>query len=147
MLACMNALDTILTGDCLTVLPMLPAGSADLVFIDPPFNIGLSYPGYDDRRPTNEYLARLEEVFRAVLRVLSPSGSLWVQCGQNMQAEACVMLKRLGIHWRNSAIWHFTFGQHQAKRFVPSHQVIHGFTVHPKRFTFDADAMREPSLR
>src|SRR5690242_9692651 len=98
MLACMNTTDTILTGDCLTVLPTLPAGFAQLAYLDPPFNIGLSYPGYDDRRPEGEYFAWLEDVLRAVLRVLSPSGSLWVQCGQTIQAEVYVLLKRLGLH-------------------------------------------------
>ena len=49
MLACMNATDTtdtILTGDCLDVLPTLPAGFAQLAYLDPPFNIGWFYPGY-----------------------------------------------------------------------------------------------------
>jgi hypothetical protein len=46
MLNRMDTADTILTGDCLAVVPTLPAGSASLVFLDPPFNIGLEYPGY-----------------------------------------------------------------------------------------------------
>ena len=46
--------NTVITGDCLAVLPRLPADFADLVFLDPPFNIGLKYPGYHDRRPTGE---------------------------------------------------------------------------------------------
>ncbi len=100
----MNTIDTILTGDCLAILPTLPAGVAQLAYIDPPFNIGLAYPGYDDRRPEDEYFAWLEDVFLSVRRVLSPSGSLWVQCGQTIQAEICVMLKRLGLHWRNSPV-------------------------------------------
>src|SRR5689334_14504400 len=83
--------------------------TVQLAYLDPPFNIGLDYPGYDDRRRDDDYFAWLEDVFGAVLRVLSPSGSLWVQCGQTVQAEVCVMLKRLGMHWRNSIVWHVTF--------------------------------------
>ncbi len=147
MLAYMSTTNTILTGDCLTVLPTLPAGMVDLVFLDPPFNIGLSYSDYDDRRPRDEYLAWLESVFREVLRVLAPHGSLWVQCGQTIQAEVCVMLKRLGMHWRSSAVWHYTFGPHQTRKFTPSWQALHWFTRHPRRFTFNADAVRVPSDR
>ena len=41
MLAFMQT-NTILTGDCLTILPTLPAGVPHLAFLDPPFNIGLT---------------------------------------------------------------------------------------------------------
>ncbi len=34
-------LDTILKGDCVTELEKLPAGSVDLVFADPPYNLQL----------------------------------------------------------------------------------------------------------
>ena len=115
--------------------------------LDPPFNIGLDYPAYDDRRPEAEYLAWLDDVFGAVLRVLSPTASLWVQIGQTIQAEVCVLLKRLGLHWRNTVAWHYTFGPHQSRKFVPSWQALHWFSVHPRRFAFNADAVREPSLR
>src|SRR5947208_2712783 len=40
----------VITGDCLEVLAGLPAGSVDLAFADPPFNIGYEYDVYDDRR-------------------------------------------------------------------------------------------------
>jgi hypothetical protein len=48
---------TILTGDCLTVLPTHPAGVADLVYFDPLFNNGTKYEAYDDCRPEAEYFA------------------------------------------------------------------------------------------
>jgi DNA modification methylase len=92
MFACMNTTDTIITGDCLAVLPTLPAGYAHLAYLDPPFDIGLPYPGYLDRLPEGEYLAWLRDVLRAVLRVLSPFGSLWVQYGQ---CAACRNVGRL----------------------------------------------------
>ena len=86
-------------------------------------------------------------MLQAVLRVLSPSGSLWVQCGQTIQAEVFVLLKRLGMHWRNTVIWEYTFGPHQKRKFVPSWQALHEFTVDPRQFTFNADAVRVPSAR
>jgi len=45
----MNTTDLIRTGDCLAVLPTLPMAVADMAYFDPPFGIGLDYPGYDDR--------------------------------------------------------------------------------------------------
>jgi DNA modification methylase len=143
----MDTTNYILTGDCLTILPTLPAGVADLIYLDPPFNIGLDYPGYDDSQPEAEYMSWLESVFRELHRVLSPAGSLWIQIGANVQAEACLLLKRFGLHWRNTAVWHYTFGPNQWRKFTPSWQALHWFTRHPKRYTFNADAVRVPSAR
>ena len=53
--------NTVITGDCIEVLGRLPAGSADLVFADPPFNIGYQYDVYDDRRAKEDYLAWSEQ--------------------------------------------------------------------------------------
>jgi site-specific DNA-methyltransferase (adenine-specific) len=52
--------NSIITGDCRDVLRTLPAGVADLVVTDPPFNIGYPYPGYDDSLTDDEYLDMLE---------------------------------------------------------------------------------------
>ena len=41
--------DTVKTGDCLDRLAELPAGSVNLAFADPPFNIGYQYDQYDDQ--------------------------------------------------------------------------------------------------
>ena len=34
-------------GDCVKLLAKVPSGSVDLVFADPPFNIGYEYDVYD----------------------------------------------------------------------------------------------------
>lgn len=41
---------TLYCGDCLEVLPTLPAGSFDCCVTDPPYNVGLGYASTDDRR-------------------------------------------------------------------------------------------------
>ena len=43
-------------GDCLELFPRVASGSVDLVFADPPFNIGYDYDVYDDRREADQYL-------------------------------------------------------------------------------------------
>jgi len=48
--------DRLISGDCLESFPSLEAGSIDLVFADPPFNIGYDYDVYDDRRDSSHYL-------------------------------------------------------------------------------------------
>jgi site-specific DNA-methyltransferase (adenine-specific) len=143
----MDTDNAILTGDCLGVLNKLPAGVADLVCTDPPFNLGLEYPGYDDRRPPDEYLTWLKDRLQAARRVLKPTGSLVVAIGADYQAEVCVLLKGLGFHWRNTVVWHYGFGPCQKKKFTPSWVALHYFVMDRERFTFNGEAVRVPSAR
>ena len=51
-------------GDCVAGMNALPQGSIDLVFADPPFNIGYKYDVYEDKKPVDEYLAWSNEWMR-----------------------------------------------------------------------------------
>ena len=139
--------DLILTGDCLRVLAELPEASIDLAFADPPFNIGYEYDVYDDRKAKADYLAWTEKWLRAVRRVLKPTGSFYVAIGDEYAAETKVRLDELGLTLRNWIVWHYTFGVHCTKKFTRSHAHIFYYVVSPKRFTFNADAVRVPSAR
>jgi site-specific DNA-methyltransferase (adenine-specific) len=130
----MNA-DTIIIGNCLDVLPTLPAGCAALGFVDPPFNIGLRYPGFDDRQSEDAYLGWLGERLAAVRRVLTPTGALFVAIGRKYQAEVYMMLKRIGFHLRDTIVWAYAFGPAQQRRFTPAWVAIHYATMHPKNCT------------
>ncbi len=44
-------------GDCVTGMTQLDPGCVDLVFADPPFNIGYDYDSYHDKRAAEDYLA------------------------------------------------------------------------------------------
>jgi site-specific DNA-methyltransferase (adenine-specific) len=135
-------------GDCRVVLPALPAESIDLAVTDPPYNIGLTYhDDYDDNQETQAFLGLLEDAVRQVHRVLTPTGSLFLFMGTWLQAEALVLLKRIGFHYRRTIIWYNTFGQAQQRNFTPSWTAIHYMTKHPREFTFNADAIRVPSAR
>ena len=56
--------------DCVAGLKTLAAGSVDLAFADPPFNIGYDYDVYDDRRDREEYLDWSRDWTAEVVRVL-----------------------------------------------------------------------------
>ena len=88
----MTTWDTVQTGDCLERLATLPAGSVDLAFADPPFNIGYEYDLYDDRRAKADYLAWTDKWLAAVKRVLQPDGSFFVAIGDEYAAEMKVRL-------------------------------------------------------
>lgn len=71
----------IVRGDCLELLAGLPEASINIVMTSPPYNIGVAYNSYDDRRPRADYLAWLGDVGRALARVLAPGGSFFLNVG------------------------------------------------------------------
>ena len=48
-------LDTVINADCIKWLSEQPEGFANLVFADPPFNIGYQYDVYEDKLAYKEY--------------------------------------------------------------------------------------------
>ena len=140
-------LNDVIEGDCVKVLAELPAGSVDLVFADPPFNIGYEYDVYDDRRAKADYLAWTETWLAAAVRVLKPDGSFFLAIGDEFVAEHKVRLDALGLTMRNWIVWHYTFGVNCAKKFNRSHAHILYYVKDPKHYTFNADAVRVPSAR
>jgi site-specific DNA-methyltransferase (adenine-specific) len=74
---------TLYIGDALTVLRTLPAGSAQTCVTSPPYwglrNYGQGQLGAE--KTPEEYVAKLVEIFADVRRVLSPSGTLWLNLG------------------------------------------------------------------
>ena len=69
---------TIFRGDALAFLQSLKPGSADIIFLDPPFNLGKWYGTDDtlDRRPQDEYDQWMKTVLNESVRVLRHGGHL-----------------------------------------------------------------------
>lgn len=140
--------NVIIRGDCIKTLSEGPQGWVDLVFADPPFNIGYLYHGYNDERKTDDYLKFSHDWMQAVHRALKPNGSFYMAIGDEYAADLCVIARRqLGFHLRNWIIWHYTFGQQPKAKFARSHTHILYFTKSEKEFTFNADAIRVASAR
>jgi DNA modification methylase len=134
-------------GDCLDWLVALPEGCAALIYPDPPFNIGLGYRGYADNMPRGEYRRWTRQWLAEARRVLSPVGMICVQIDARWAGLVQEALEDLGLHYRNTLIWHYAFGPHLKSKFGRDHQPILCYAAHPERFTFNADAVRVPSDR
>lgn len=66
-------------GDCLKLLLALPNESVDLVFADPPFNLGKEYgEGVSDQMEAGKYLDWSQQWLEQSIRVLKPGSSLFV---------------------------------------------------------------------
>jgi DNA modification methylase len=141
-------LDRLHPGDCLDLLPRIDTGSIDLIFADPPFNIGYDYDIYNDSRDTESYLDWTRRWGREVVRALKPDGTFWLAIGDEYAAEMKVIFHReLGLSLRSWVIWYYTFGVHCSRKFSRSHAHLFYFVKDPKRFTFNDLAIRVPSAR
>lgn len=66
-------------GDCLDLLRSLPDDSVDMIFADPPFNLGKKYgAGINDRLRADEYLRWSKGWLAESVRVLAPGAALFV---------------------------------------------------------------------
>lgn len=76
---------SVLCGDCLDVLPVLPAASVDVVITAPPADLGIAYE-CGDRLEEAEYLDWMVRVAGAIKRVLKPDGSFFLNvAGSSLQ--------------------------------------------------------------
>ncbi len=125
----------------------LESESVDLIFADPPFNIGIKYDKYNDSKSCDSYYEWSEKWIRETFRILKSHGSLYIAIGDEFAAEINIILKKTGYYFRNWIIWYYTFGQNQKKKFSRSHTHILYLTKDRERFTFNADEIRIPSAR
>jgi site-specific DNA-methyltransferase (adenine-specific) len=138
----------IIQGDCIELLSALKEPLADLIFADPPFNIGYKYDVYEDSRNYDEYYAWTEKWINLCAgRALKPAGSFWIAIGDEYAAEIKRIADRAGLHLRNWVIWHYTFGQNMKRKFARSHTHLFYYVKDRKHFTFNDKAVRIPSAR
>ena len=104
-------------GDCISWLTekkrYIPF---DLVFADPPFNIGYKYDQYQDKRSAYDYLSWCKKWMYAVRNIPS-SFNFWIAISDEFAAELCVMAKSMGFRMRNWVVWEYNFGTHQNTKF------------------------------
>ncbi|HUV41548.1 MAG TPA: site-specific DNA-methyltransferase [Sedimentisphaerales bacterium] len=133
-------INKIISGDCIKILSSVKEPFADLIFADPPFNIGYKYNGYNDNKKSDDYVAWTRRWMSACYNVLKPHGSFYIAMGDEYAANTKIIADGLGLFMRNWLIWHYTFGQQMKKKFARSHTHILYFVKDKDIFTFDADA-------
>jgi DNA modification methylase len=126
-------------GDCLEVMRLLPGGSVDLAYADPPFASGRAYAARDGREAyadawdgMDAYLAWLRPRLAEARRLLTPSGSLFVHCDWHAGHYVKVELDRLfgtslateGAGFKNEIVWSYGLGGSSARYLPRKHDTI-----------------------
>jgi DNA modification methylase len=144
-----DILNTIRRVDCVEAMNQLPPGSVDLVFADPPFNIGYTYDVYDDSVDRQQYIDWSAKWLASAHRVLKRNGTFWLAIGDDYAAELKIASQKVGFHCRSWVIWYYTFGVNCARKFTRSHTHLLYFVKDAKDFTFRDEDLdnRIPSAR
>ncbi|MCW3065789.1 MAG: methylase domain protein [Solirubrobacterales bacterium] len=163
--------DLVVEADNLAVLPLLPDGAFDLVYIDPPFNTGrprvhrtlrtVADPdgertGFGGRRYRSRLLEALayDDVYADYLgflaprleharRLLAPHGTLYFHIDYR-EAHYCKLLldELFGRDaFLNEIVWAYDYGGKPRDRWPAKHDTILVYVREPGAHHFDADAV------
>ena len=131
----------IIWGDAIEALTVeIPEGSVDLVFADPPYNIGKNFNGRPDRWPSDEvYLSWCYKWLELCISKLKPNGSLYVMTAtQNMPYFDIFLRQHLNILSR--IVWAYDSSGVQARNYFGSLYEPILYCVKDKdNYTFNAD--------
>ena len=141
-------LNKIVCGDCIEVLRAAREPFADLIFADPPFNIGYKYDQYHDKKASDTYLAWTQDWIGACVGVLKPHGSFYIAIGDEYAAQAKLIAENeFALTLRNWIVWHYSFGQQTKNKFARAHTHILYFVKDSRQFVFNDEVVRVISDR
>jgi site-specific DNA-methyltransferase (adenine-specific) len=131
----------IIWGDAIEALTTeIPDCSVDLVFADPPYNIGKNFNGRKDRWPSDEeYLSWCYQWLELCISKLKPTGSLYVMTAtQNMPYFDIFLRQRLNILSR--IVWAYDSSGVQARNYFGSlYEPILHCVKDKNNYIFNAD--------
>ena len=115
-----NEQHKIMYGDALEALKILPNNSVDLIFADPPYNIGKNFNGQMDRWKTEEaYLEWCYEWLDLCIQKLKFNGSFYVMTATQFMPFFDIYLRnKLDILSR--LVWYYDSSGVQAKKYYGS---------------------------
>lgn len=149
----------VLCGDVREVLRTLAPASVDTVVTSPPYYGQRDYDSdvqIGHESSPEAYVEALVETFREVQRVLSDTGSLWLNLGDKylkgrllgLPWRVALALQNEGWVLRSDIIWHKPNAMPSAVKNRPTtdHEYIFLLTRSTKDYHYDADAIREPHV-
>jgi modification methylase len=152
-------LNQILAGDCIEVMNSLPAGSVDLIFADPPYNLQLrgdlhrpdnsKVDAVDDHWDQFASFATYDSFTRAWLaaarRLLKPNGALWVIGSYHNVFRMGAELQNQGFWILNDVVWRKSnpMPNFKGKRFTNAHEtLIWASKEEASKYTFNYEALK-----
>lgn len=137
-----TVLDKTIFGDTFAVLKNLPRGIADLVIVDPPYNLDKDFHGNAFSKTSDErYAAYTEQWIALVQPLLKDTGSLYVCCDWQSSPVVGMVLKRHFIV-RNRITWQREKGRGAKHNWKNAMEDI-WFATCSDDYTFHAEAVMQ----
>jgi adenine-specific DNA-methyltransferase len=129
----------IIHGDVLKSLSELPSESIDLIFADPPYNIGKDFDGLVENWKEDEFLDWCYRWLDECYRVLKPSGTFYLMNStENMPFLDIWCRKKFFI--RSRIVWSYDSSGVQAKKFFGSmYEPILMLVKDKNKYTFNSE--------
>ena len=133
MPSAIDCIDTIVQGDCISLMSDMPSQFVDLVITDPPFAIDFTAkrPNYNRTgdRVLNGYCEVQGRDYQSfttawlsqAVRVLKNSGSMYIFSGWNHLKEILTSIELCDLTIVNHLIWKYQFGVATKRKYVTSH--------------------------
>ncbi|WP_415404927.1 site-specific DNA-methyltransferase [Tateyamaria sp. SN3-11] len=152
-------LNQILAGDCIDIMNSLPAGSVDLIFADPPYNLQLKG---ELHRPDNSKVDAVDDHWdqfnsfrayddfttawlKAARRLLKPNGAIWVIGSYHNIFRVGASLQNEGFWILNDVVWRKSnpMPNFRGKRFTNAHEtMIWAGKSEASKYTFNYEALK-----
>jgi len=102
----MLPVNEIICGNCIDVMKEIDADSIDLIFSDPPFNLGKDYGDTSkDDLSFDKYIEWCDEWVKECCRILKPTGSIYIM---NISENIWIFQRifhDLGLRFKNMIAW------------------------------------------
>lgn len=136
-------LDRTVHGDLLDVLPLLPDALADLIVVDPPYNLSKRFGAQRfGARSDADYRAYLASWMPAVAAKLRPTGTMYV-CGDwRCSAALHDAIQATGLTLINRITWQRDKGRGAAHNWKNGMEDIWMAVADPHRYYFDVEAVK-----
>ena len=82
----------------------LEDNTVDIIIADPPYNIGKDFGNNSDKQDMDKYLIWCDEWIKECIRVLKPTGTLYIYGFSEILAFIRVRIN-INVRW---IIWHYT---------------------------------------
>lgn len=140
---CADILNKTICNDLFEVVDKLPAGFADLIIIDPPYNLTKNFNGFKFSASDQEsYLNYLRSWFPQVVSLLKPTGSLYL-CGDWKCTAALHEIMNEHLHVLNRITWQREKGKGAKSNWKNAMEDIWFGVKDPKEYYFDVEAVKQ----
>ncbi len=135
-------LNKTILSDLFEVLDFLPENSADLIIIDPPYNLTKDFHGFRFSSTSDEtYLQYLRSWFPKVVSLLKPNGSLYL-CGDWKCTSALQQVMSENLTVLNRITWQREKGRSASHNWKNGMEDIWFGVKNPKDYYFNIDAVK-----